>query len=241
MRLLVVSVLLAAACSSPDPLPGFSFDLPPGFPVPRVPEDNPMSQAKAELGRRLFYDKRLSLNETQSCATCHVQSLAFTDGQARAVGSTGGVHRRNTQSLANVAYAPGLTWANPFLGTLEAQAIVPFINQDPVELGFAGEEDELLRRLNEDAEYPALFAEAFPEFDPAVSMATITRALSSFQRTLISGNSPYDRFVNQGDATALSASQQRGMALFFSERLECNHCHIGFNLSDAVIPPARAT
>jgi cytochrome c peroxidase len=238
------ALLLLSSCAAvppgeqppPDPPPEeeFLWDLPPGFPKPRVPADNPMTEAKVALGRRLFYDKNLSRNRTQSCASCHEQARAFTDGRQTALGSTGEAHHRNAQGLANVAYAPSLTWANPFLATLESQALVPFINRDPVELGFADGEAELLARLRADPVYPGLFAEAFPaEADP-ISMAGITRALASFQRVLISGDSPYDRFVFGGDAAALSEPAKRGMALFFSERLECNHCHAGFNFTDAV-------
>ena len=97
----------------------YEWQLPPGFPAPRVPEDNPMTAAKVELGRRLFYDTRLSENGTYSCATCHLQELAFTEGKARAVGSTGQVHPRGSMSLANVAYAATLTWGHPFLDSLE--------------------------------------------------------------------------------------------------------------------------
>jgi len=121
--------------------------VPPGFPLPNVPEDNPMTKDKVELGRYLFYDKLLSLNQTQSCATCHRQELAFTDGRPRGVGSTGEVHPRGPMSLANVVYSPILTWANPLVRTLEAQALVPLSGEDPVELGMTGKEDVLLKRV----------------------------------------------------------------------------------------------
>ena len=81
----------------------YQWDLPQGFPAPRVPATNPMSEAKVRLGRYLFYDKRLSVNGTQSCATCHRQELAFTDGRATAIGSTGQAHSRSAMSLVNVA------------------------------------------------------------------------------------------------------------------------------------------
>ena len=92
--------------------PGYAWALPEGFPLPVVPADNPMSAEKVKLGRYLFYDKRLSGNEQQSCADCHKQELAFTDGRATALGSTGQAHPRNAMSLANVGYASTLTWAN---------------------------------------------------------------------------------------------------------------------------------
>src|SRR5688572_13349260 len=91
----------------------YNWNLPKGFPVPKVPADNPMSNEKVELGRRLFYDTRLSGNGKFSCATCHQQRQAFADSLPRGVGSTGQVHPRGSMSLTNVAYSPTLTWANP--------------------------------------------------------------------------------------------------------------------------------
>ncbi len=104
---------------------GFTWQLPFDFPAPRVPVDNPLTEAKAQLGRHLFYDKRLSGNGTQACAGCHHQDKAFTDGKAVAVGSTGEKHPRNAQGLANAVYHPTLTWVNPSLLSLEAQLQVP--------------------------------------------------------------------------------------------------------------------
>lgn len=223
----LVGALLASACSDPT----YRWDLPPRFPVPKVPVDNPMTEAKVALGRRLFYDQRLSRNQTQSCASCHRQELAFTDGRAHAIGSTGAMHRRSSMTLTNVAYNSAQTWANPILATLEMQAAVPVLGDNPVELGFAGADDELLSRLSADADYARLFADAFT--GEPISLATITRAIASFERTLISGDSPYDRFAN-GDTQAISESAQRGAALFFGERFECHHCHGTFALTNSV-------
>ena len=111
-----------------------------------MPTDNPMTEAKVELGRRLFYDKRLSGNQTMSCATCHEQQFAFTDAKTTPVGITGELHSRSTMSLANVAYTPILTWANPNLPALEVQALIPIFGEHPVEMGMAGREKELFAR-----------------------------------------------------------------------------------------------
>src|SRR5262245_5114669 len=113
----------------------YAWELPSGFPPPSVPADNPMTEAKVELGRHLFYDARLSDNGTMSCASCHEQARAFTDGRGRSIGSTGQAHPRGSMSLVNVAYARTLTWANPTLERLEVQALVPMYGDHPVELG----------------------------------------------------------------------------------------------------------
>lgn len=236
-RSLPLLILLAVGCGeeagSGPSVPAWEWDLPGGFPVPKVPDDNPMSEAKVELGRWLFYDVRLSANETQSCASCHRQELAFTDGRTTAVGSTGEVHRRNSMSLANVAWVNTLTWANPVLRTLEQQALIPMFGEDPVELGMAGKEELLIQRLESDPIYPGLFAQAFPDDPAPIDLGNVVRALAAFQRTLVSGNSPWDRYAHGRDESAISEAARRGAELFFSERLECFHCHGGFNFSDS--------
>jgi len=212
----------------------YDWNLPPGFPLPNVPPDNPMTKEKVELGRYLFYDKRLSLNQTQACATCHRQERAFTDGRAHGLGSTGELHPRGPMSLVNVAYSPALTWANPLMRTLEAQALVPMFGENPVELGMTGKEDVLLQRLKSDARYRELFPAAFPSQADPFTVRAVTQAIASFERTILSGDSPYDRYRNGDDPNAISESAKRGEGLFFSERLECFHCHGGFNLTGTV-------
>ncbi|MGB5193510.1 MAG: MbnH family di-heme enzyme, partial [Polyangiales bacterium] len=162
----------------------------------------------------------------------HQQELAFTDGLAQAEGSTGEVHPRNSMMLANAGYAASLTWANNILDELEEQALVPMFGETPVELGMAGMEDELLRRMREDERYPNLFAEAFPTDEDPIVLGNITKAIGAFQRQLTSFNSKYDRWT-LGDRTALNESEQRGLALFLGEKLECFHCHGGFLFSQA--------
>lgn len=224
--------MLAGIVACGSPAPDFAWDLPSDFPEPRVPDDNPMSDAKIELGRFLFYDTRLSGNESQSCASCHVQELAFTDAAAVSTGSTGEHTPRGSMSLANVAYAATLTWANPTLRALEDQALVPMFGETPVELGLAGREDELLERLRAESIYQRLFPEAFEGADP-FTVQNVVRAIAAFERTLISGDSPYDRFL-RGDEGAISDSAKRGADLFFMEEAECFHCHGGFLFSSSV-------
>ncbi len=231
-RALVTALLLGLVAAAPAPV-AWTWDLPPGFPAPRVPADNPMSAEKVALGRHLFYDTRLSLTGTFSCASCHQQERAFADPLPRGVGATGEVHPRGSMSLANVVYTSALTWVNPNLRRLEAQALIPMFGEHPVELGLAGREDSLVSTLRRDRRYREMFAAAFPNEAQPLSVQNITRAIATFQRTLLSGRSPYDRFQG-GDTLAISRAARRGADLFFSERLECFHCHGGFSFSGSV-------
>src|SRR5262245_2753205 len=166
----------------------YAWAIPAGFPPPVVPADNPMSDAKAELGRHLFYDTRLSGNGTQSCGSCHEQARAFTDGRARGVGSTGQVHPRGSMSLVNVAYAQALTWANPSLTRLEDQALVPMYGEQPIELGL-DRSDRWIEDVKRDATYQRLFAAAFPD-TPTPNRDHVVKALATFERTIVSARSP---------------------------------------------------
>lgn len=213
------------------PAAAYVWRLPAGLPVPRVPSNNPMSEAKVGLGRRLFYDTRLSWNGSFSCATCHVQAHAFTDGRARAVGSTGAAHARSTMTLTNVAYNASVGWADAGTRTLEAQMAMPLFNEHPIELGLKGREPAVIARLAADLALAASFATAFPgEADP-IAIDTVVKAIAAFERTLISGNSALDRYLYRDERSALTEPAVRGMQLFFSERLSCAECHSGFNLS----------
>ena len=206
-----------------------SISLPDGFPSPAIPVGNRPTPAKIDLGRHLFYDKRLSANNTQSCSSCHEQARAFAGSARVSIGSTGEAHPRNANALTNVAYNSTLTWANPNLLELERQIAIPLFGAFPIELGASGHEEEILNRLRTDEQYRALFAAAFPEDSEPVTFERAIQALATFVRSLISGDSPYDRFV--AGKGPLSESAKRGMNLFFSERLECHHCHGGFNFS----------
>lgn len=214
-----------------------SLEVPRGFPAMKVPADNPFTVEKAELGRYLFFDRRLSRNQTQSCGSCHQPSRAFTDGRARGLGSTGQMHPRGAMGLTNVGYFSALTWANPLVTTLEQQALLPIFGERPEELAFAGHEDELLQRLRSDARYPAMFRAAFPGQAEPITVQNLARAIATFERALISANAPYDRY-QRGETSALSPAAARGMALYFSERMECFHCHGGFAFTDSVTTAA---
>lgn len=216
---------------------GWRWTVPAHFPVPKAPESNPMTQAKVDLGRHLFYDQRLSGNATQSCASCHQQDKAFTDGRALGLGSTGALHPRGPQGLANVVYNATLTWANPSLVTLEKQMEVPLFGDDPVEMGVNDHNRaQVLERLRAEPVYGPKFAAAFPGVAQPMDWGTVIQAIASFQRTLISGNSRYDQYL-QGKV-ALTVPETRGMALFFGEKAECFHCHGSFNFNDQIVHAA---
>jgi cytochrome c peroxidase len=188
-----------------------------------------MTAAKVELGRYLFYDKRMSVNGKESCATCHRQELAFTDGRAHAEGATGQLHPRSSMSLVNVAYAPLLTWAHPTLGSLEEQALVPMLGEDPIELGLEGREQEFLKTVGQDPTYARLFPQAFPG-NGQITLQNVTKAIAAFERSIVSVRSPYDRYRWRRDASAISDSAKRGEIIFASsERGGCFQCHGGWN------------
>ncbi len=231
LALLCAALLTLLSCSKPtEPTTAWQWPLPAGMPLPRVPAENPMSEAKVELGRYLFYDTQLSGNGSQSCASCHQQQYAFAEPTAQSVGSTGQQHRRNALALVNVAYNNTLTWAHDGLTEIEQQLLIPLFSDDPVELGLSGHQAEILQRLTRPP-YPQLFQQAFANPEP--QMQQVVLALASFVRSLLSFQSDFDRYAYQNDDAALTDLQLEGMNLFFSERLECHHCHGGFNFTQA--------
>lgn len=204
----------------------FTWALPAGVVPPPVPADNPMSAAKVELGRRLFYDTRLSGNGGFSCASCHRQEFAFADAKNIPLGSTGEPHTRNSMALANAGYQPFLNWANTATTSLEALALVPMFGDQPVELGLKGQDAALLQRLRGEPLYRQLFSKSFPGQPDPVSVGNVTKALGAFQRTLLSFDAPFDR-TRRGEGGGMSAAAMRGEALFRSSRLKCAECHAG--------------
>jgi len=203
----------------------YSWDLPAGFPKPRVPADNPMTAAKVELGRYLFYDARMSGNGTQSCASCHIQSLAFTDGKPRSAGSKGELHPRGSMSLVNVAYASTFTWIDQGIHSLEEQARVPMFGEHPIELGMDPAGDSFLAIVRADARYQKLFGA-----DP-ITLDNIIKAIACFERSIISARTPYDRYHYDRDDSAISSQAKHGEVLFFSTGFSCFRCHSGSNFT----------
>ena len=241
--LIIVISLLACCCadetqvdsqetpSSSDEINGWYGALPIGFPKPVVPIESKMTPEKIELGRHLFYDPRLSVNQSQSCSSCHEQHLAFSDGLKQSLGATGEQTPRNSMALVNIAYNSFYTWANSSLSHLEAQIVIPLFGESPIELGLSNRESEVLEILLADERYQHLFSSAYPQVSEP-SFNEIVGALAAFCRSLISGNSNFDRYVYQ-QQNSLDESALRGLNLFFSEELECHHCHGGFNFSEA--------
>lgn len=212
------------------------WDLPAGVAPPPVPAGNAMSAAKVALGRRLFYDGRLSAAGTMSCATCHEQHRAFASATTTHAGIGGDPGRRNVPGLANVAWLPSYTWGDAGVRTLEAQLVTPIFGTHPVEMGMSSP-GQIVGRLARDACYRRMFREADPARRGAIDMAGVADALAAFQRTLISYRAPYDAW-RRGERGALSPAARRGAAVFAGR---CAGCHAGPNLTDgafhAIAPP----
>jgi cytochrome c peroxidase len=184
-----------------------------------------MTEAKVELGRYLFYDTRMSANGTQSCASCHIQNLAFTDAKPRGAGSTGELHQRGSMSLVNVAYASVFTWLDQGLHSLEEQARVPMFGDHPVELGMDPSGEKFLAIVRADPKYKQLFG-AGP-----ITTDNIIKAIACFERSIVSARSPYDRYHFDRDDSAISAAAKHGEVLFFSTGFSCFRCHGGPNFT----------
>jgi cytochrome c peroxidase len=187
-----------------------------------VPADNPLTEAKVRLGRRLFFDPILSADGTVACASCHRPDRGFAGTTPRAVGVGGKQGPRNAPSLFNRAYGRAFFW-DGHETTLEAQALRPI--ESPVEMGSST--PDAVRRLQAHAEYPVLFRAAF---DDGVTAANLARALASFERVLLLGNSRVDRF-RAGDVGALNDHERHGLWLYESSG-RCWRCHTGPNFSD---------
>ena len=191
----------------------------------KVPADNPITKEKVELGRLLFFDKRLSANNTIACASCHIPALAFTDGQPVSTGINSQQGGRSAPTAINRGFSTAQFWDGR-AATLEDQSIGPFANL--IEHGFASH-DELIKKINSIKGYKKLFSDVYGE--SKLTKENVGRAIAAFQRTLISGNSPFDRFDYDGDQKAISESAKRGKNLFF-DKARCNLCHMGTNFSD---------
>lgn len=222
----VVGYAGLSGAHSPGPTALEDFEAPFVFGRFQVPEDNPLTREGVELGRRLFYDPLLSGTNEISCSTCHLQRLAFTDGKRLATGVSGRPLRFNSMSLANLMWGPQRFFWDGRAESLEAQVLIPIQHPDEMDQDL----DELLSELAADSVYRRLFDVAYGRITPT----SIAAALASFQRTLISANSRYDRFL-RGEAT-LTEQEELGRKLFMAHPdvqarrrgANCVDCHSQF-------------
>ncbi len=226
---IAVFLILALQCCKPteplcpEPLDkAITLDLPAYFPSINFPEDNALTEKRVELGRRLFYDTRLSSDGTVSCGSCHSQDLAFSDGLIVSEGVENRMGFRNAPSLGNVAYQERL-FAEGGVPNLEIQALAPIGDENEFDhdvniIEADLQADEVLNNLSQTA------------YDREIDIYVVTRALAAFERTLITANSKYDK-VMQGQAT-FTDEEELGRTLFYSEELACGTCHSGHNFSD---------
>lgn len=194
--------------------------VPAGFSLPDIPADNVLTKSRVALGRRLFYDPALSADSTRSCGSCHAPHLAFSDSTAVSLGIDNRAGTRNAPTLANVAYQKKLLREGG-VPTLEMQILVPIQEHNEFDFNILLVAD----RLQKMPEYVAMAEKAYGRTPDAF---VITRSIAAFERTLLSGDSPYDQYAFQGKFNALSPSEKRGLVLFQSEPLNCSKCHDGF-------------
>ena len=198
----------------------YVLHIPPGFPTPDIPADNVLTKIRIALGKRLFYDPVLSSDSTRSCGSCHAAHLAFSDSTSVSLGIEQRLGTRNAPSLANVAYQKKLLREGG-VPTLEMQILVPIQEHNEFDFNIL----LVAERLNQMPDYVAMANKAYGRAPDAF---VITRSIAAFERTLLSGDSPYDQFTFQGKNSALSESEKRGLGLFESNRLNCSKCHEGF-------------
>ena len=216
----LISVSLLQSCNKAESIKATVqyLEIPKGFPDVVFPKDNQFSKERWELGKKLFFDPVLSIDSTISCATCHKTQLAFADDQATTPGVADRPGLRNSPSLANVAYAPYLLREGS-VPTLEMQVLVPIQEHNE----FAHNIVDIMVKLQSIPAYVDLAKKAYNRApDPFV----ITRALGVFERTILSGNSNYDKYIN-GNKSILSSTELAGMQLFNSARTNCTSCHSG--------------
>ncbi len=204
---------------APAPRPGptpYQLVVPAGFPAPEIPPDNPLTVEGIALGERLFADPILSVDSTIACISCHLPAHAFADPQPFSQG-VGGLTSRNSMPLVNLLWSRSFFWDGR-TASLEEQALEPV--QNPVEMG--ADWDRVVAKLKRHPEYPALFARTFG--DPRIDRQRTVQAIAQFERTLISADSQYDRWL-AGQAE-LTPEEERGFILFHTEEGDCFHCHV---------------
>lgn len=200
------------------------MDIPVGFPLVNFPSDNNFTKERWELGKQLFFDKQLSNNNTVSCASCHKQEFAFSDNVALSLGDNNAIGTSNAPTLANVTYHPYFTRAGG-VPTLEMQILVPIQEHNEFNTNIV----EVIEKLKQNSSFQKMAQTAY---NRDVDAFVITRALATFERSLISGNSRFDEYYYKGKTTALNESEQRGYVLFNSSKTNCSQCHSGFNFTN---------
>ena len=229
ISLLIVVGVSLNACQK-DPVHEFQEDIddvtsiPLGFPDIVFPNDNAFTIERWTLGKQLFFDKRLSKDSSISCASCHKPYLAFSDNVATTKGVFDLPGTRNAPTLTNVAYQPYYTREGG-VSTLEMQVLIPI--QEHNEFGF--NIIDISKRLASDTMYQQMSMAAYQS---SLDYSALVRAIATFERTIISGNSAYDQYEFQGKRTALSGFELAGMELFFSEKTNCSQCHGGYNFTN---------
>ena len=225
---LVATFFVLASCSKEENIPNPKFEysqlIPSGFPMPAIPTDNEPTPERIALGKALFYDPVLSADSTKSCASCHRQSLSFADDVAFSEGIMARKGTRNAPSLANVAYQQKLLREGG-LSTLEMQVLVPVQEHNEFDFNLL----QVAKKLRTNTVYVDMAKKAYNrEPDEYV----ITRAIACFERTLLSGNSPYHQYLLQQKTDAMTPSAIRGMEMFFGDKLKCGSCHEGWLLTN---------
>jgi cytochrome c peroxidase len=183
-----------------------------------------------ELGHSLFFEKKLSINQTKSCATCHDPQFAFTDGYRRSLGVYADRVLHNAPSCLNLTTYQSFNWDSPSIKTIFQQSAKPLFTKHPAEMGMTANDSVLFSMFANDDLYKPLFKKTFPMDKNPYTWANIRKALAAYTEKLVARNSQYDKWLN-GDSTALSASAKRGYDLFFSKKMACGDCHGGKDLS----------
>ncbi len=203
----------------------YVLNLPVGFPEPMIPADNALTVDRIELGKKLFYDTILSLDKSLSCASCHLQTKAFSDGLDVSVGFNNESVDRNSMALINLAWSNSFFWDGG-VSSLELQVLKPLTSHNEMNL----ELNEAINRLQADKTYTKLFKKAYGSVPNA---NTLFKALASFERILISSNTKFDDYFYNKNATAFNESELRGYKLFFgNDKVHCSSCHSGVNLTN---------
>ncbi len=223
-------VLALGTCGGADRKAADNLKVPLGLAPVQWPRDNRYSPEKWQLGRALYFDPRLSADGTVSCASCHSPKLAFTDGQPTSAGIRRQRGTRSAPTVINRAYSLAQFWDGR-AGTLEEQAKGPMAN--PIEMGNTHE--GICARLQHISGYRTMFAAAFGSGD--INIDAVAKAIATYERTVLSGNSPYDRYQN-GDRKAMTPAQIRGLNVFVN-KAKCDQCHEGILHDERISQPRR--